>query len=317
MRDEGWKDPGSYLYVCAGGSVEAVTNGTQADGLCTKRTFCPLFPSSHSGVQLRWAHRLKVCVPQAVTMAALLRGHYLRSILRCAQLARFLYIGGNLLPERLDAFKFFLRPKELHEFDFDIGAVDVAMEIEEMHFDHPLGCVAGNGGPESDIDDTVMQHAFQPGFDEVNTVGRKLFAVRAEICSGKTKLPSQLRPFPDRTQNGVIAAEHRGRTRKIAPLNAGANRSTANDRSIHFHRGNSDNIKLVPRPELAQKGEIAGAIFSEGPFVTNTNLTQRFGALGQLGDEIFGFRPRKILVERNDQEVTNAERAGEGDLMRC
>jgi len=32
-------------------------HGTQACGLCVKRTFCPLFGLGGSGVQLRWAHR--------------------------------------------------------------------------------------------------------------------------------------------------------------------------------------------------------------------------------------------------------------------
>jgi len=162
-----------------------------------------------------------------------------------------------------------------------------------------------------------MQHAFKPGFDKVNTVRWKLFAVRAEIRRGKTKLPAQLRSFSDRTQNGVVAAEHRGRAREIAPLNAGANGSAANYRSIHFHRRDSDNIKMVSHPELAQKREIAGAIFSERPFVTNTNLTQRFRAFGQLRDEILGLGLREIFVERDDQEMTNSMRADKRDLMRC
>ena len=59
-----------------------------------------------------------------------------------AQFARLLYIGGNLFPERLDAFEFFLRPEELHKFDLDISAINVAMEIEEMHFDHALSFFA-------------------------------------------------------------------------------------------------------------------------------------------------------------------------------
>jgi hypothetical protein len=234
-----------------------------------------------------------------------------------AQFARLLYIGGNLFPKRLDAFEFFLRPEELHEFDFDISAINVAMEIEEMNFDHALGFFAGNSGPESDIDDTVMQHAFQPGFNEVNAVWGKLFAVRAEIRSGKTKLPSQLRSVSDCTQNGVVAAEHHGRAREIASLNAGANGRTANYRSVHLHRRDSDNVKMLPHPELAQKREIAGAIFPERPFVTNTNLTQRFGALGQIRDKILRLGLREIFVERNDQEMTNSMRADECDLMRC
>src|SRR5438034_10067036 len=73
-----------------------------------------------------------------------------------AKLARFFDLSRDLLPEGLDTFKFFLRPEKLHEFDFDIGAVNVAMEIEEMNFNHALGFFARNSRPESDIHDAVM-----------------------------------------------------------------------------------------------------------------------------------------------------------------
>ena len=74
---------------------------------------------------------------------------------------------------------------------------------------------------------------------------------------------------------------------------------------------------MVPRPERAQKREIAGAISPERPFVANTNLTQRSRAPGQLRDEILRLGLREIFVERNDQEMTNSMRADERDLMRC
>src|SRR5689334_566407 len=190
------------------------------------------------------------------------------------------------------------------------------MEIEEMNFDHALSFFAGNSGPESDVDDTVMQHTFQPRLDKINAIGWKLFAVCAQIRGRKTKLPSQLRSFPHRAQNGVVATEHHRRACEIAPFNTGANGRTANYRPIQFHRRDSDNVKIVPRPELAQKREIAGAIFSERPLVTNANLTQRSRVLGQLSDKILRLGLREIFVERNDQEMTNSMRADERDFMR-
>src|SRR5437763_2834562 len=235
----------------------------------------------------------------------------------CAKLACFLHVSRDLFSQSFHAFKFLLGAKKLHEFDFDISAINVAMEIEQMNFDHALGLFAGNSGSESDIDDTVMQHAFKPRLDKINAVGRKLFAVRAEIRGGKTKLTAQLRSFSDRTQNGVVAAEHCGCTREIAPLNPGANGSTADHRPVHFHRRNADNIKMVPHPELAQKREIAGAIFPERPFVTNTNLAQRSRALGQLRDKILRLGLCEVLVERNDQEMADSLCADERNLMRC
>src|SRR6476619_7053512 len=101
-------------------------------------------------------------------------------------LARFLYVSRNLLSERFDVFELFLRPQELHEFYFDIAAVNVAMKIEKMNFDRALGLFAGNSRSESHVDDAVMEHAFEPGLDEVNAVGRKLLAVRTQICRWKT-----------------------------------------------------------------------------------------------------------------------------------
>jgi len=44
-----------------------------------------------------------------------------------------------LLSERFDVLEFFLRPQELHEFYFDITAINVAMKIEKMNFDRALG----------------------------------------------------------------------------------------------------------------------------------------------------------------------------------
>ncbi len=76
--------------------------------------------------------------------------------LRSAKFTRFLYVSRDLLSECLNTFKFFLWPEKLHEFNFDIGPVNVAMEIEEMNFNHALGFFARNSRPESDIHDAVM-----------------------------------------------------------------------------------------------------------------------------------------------------------------
>src|SRR5204863_6095487 len=87
---------------------------------------------------------------QSVNLAGIAQGLY------GAKLARFFDVSRDLLPEGLHTFKFFLRPEKLHEFDFDIGAVNVAMGIEEMNFNHALGFFARNSRPASDIHDAVM-----------------------------------------------------------------------------------------------------------------------------------------------------------------
>src|SRR5437763_248828 len=120
-----------------------------------------------------------------------------------------------------------------------------------------------------------------------------------QICGRKTELSPQLRTFPDRAENGVVATKHRGCASEIAALNSGANGCAAYDRSVHFHRWDSDDVEVMLATELAQKREIASPIFSERPFVADTNFAQRLGALGQLRNEIFRLGLSEILVERN------------------
>src|SRR4029077_3673705 len=121
----------------------------------------------------------------------------------------------------------------------------------------------------------------------------------------------------DRAENGVVAAEHCGRAGEIAPFNSGANGGAAYNRSVHFHRRDSDNIEVMPTTEFAQERKVAAPVFSERPFVADTNFTQRLGALGQLGNEIFRLGLREIFVERNYQQMGNPKSADQSDFVWC
>src|SRR5205085_6599850 len=103
------------------------------------------------------------------------------------------HVRGDLFRERFHVFEFSLRAQILNKSHLDILPVNISMKIEQVQFDRALCLISGQGGPKTDIDETMMQHAVKPGFDKVNAVGRKLLAMRAQIRRRKTKLPTKLR----------------------------------------------------------------------------------------------------------------------------
>ena len=53
-------------------------------------------------------------------------------------LAGLIDVVPDLCYQRLHVFEFFFRSQEFHESNFDISVVDVAIEIEQMDFEHAV-----------------------------------------------------------------------------------------------------------------------------------------------------------------------------------
>ena len=85
----------------------------------------------------------------------------------------------DLSRECLHAFELSFRPKVSEETYLDILAVDILVEIEQMNFERSLRLAAADRRPKAKIDHAMMLHSLDPGFGEVDSIGRKLFAMRA------------------------------------------------------------------------------------------------------------------------------------------
>ena len=81
--------------------------------------------------------------------------------------------------QRVQVLKFLFRTKEFQEVDFDIVAVDVTIEIEQINFENALVLSTADSWPNAKIDYATIQFAVDPRFRGINTVRRELFAVRA------------------------------------------------------------------------------------------------------------------------------------------
>ena len=81
--------------------------------------------------------------------------------------------------QRVQVLKFLFRTKEFQEANFDIVAINVALEIKQMNFEHALGFSAAHGRANPKVDHAAMQFAVDPCFGGIDTVRRELLAVRA------------------------------------------------------------------------------------------------------------------------------------------
>src|SRR5256885_6352776 len=69
---------------------------------------------------------------------------------------RFFDIVANLLSERVQVFKFLFRAKKFQEANFDVMPVDVAIEVEQVYFEHAFGFSAAHGRANAQVDHAAM-----------------------------------------------------------------------------------------------------------------------------------------------------------------
>jgi len=55
------------------------------------------------------------------------------------------HVLPDLLNQRVQVLKFLFRTKKFQEANFDIVAINVAIEIEQVDFEHALGFAAAHG----------------------------------------------------------------------------------------------------------------------------------------------------------------------------
>jgi len=70
----------------------------------------------------------------------------------------------DLPNQRFQAVELSFRSEIAHKADFNIFAINIAIEIEQVNFQHALGFSAADRGPITEIDDPVMQDSVDPRF---------------------------------------------------------------------------------------------------------------------------------------------------------
>src|SRR5436190_7070391 len=124
------------------------------------------------------------------------------------KLARLLHIKLNLADESIDVFEFLFRSEITDKTHFQILAVNVAVEIEQMNFENSLGLAATHGWTITEINHAGIERSIERSFGKVNPVGWELFAVSAKIRGWKSDFLPEIITAHDCPENRVLAAEH-------------------------------------------------------------------------------------------------------------
>src|SRR6266567_3942952 len=167
----------------------------------------------------------------------------------------YLLSGGVrfvLAGERIYIFKFFFRPEIADESHFEILAVDIAFEIEQVNLQNSLRFAGAHSRPITEVHYAGINNSIQLRFGEINAVWRKLLVVGAQICRRKSDFLSNIVAAHDCSQNRVFAAQHLCRLRQITRFHSLTDRRTAYHFAIDCYRRNSDDVEIRACAELLE-----------------------------------------------------------------
>src|SRR5438132_6726408 len=182
----------------------------------------------------------------------------------------------DLLNQSVQIRKFLFQTKKFQEANFDLMPINVATEIEQVNYKDTLGFPTAYGRANAKVDYASIKFTVDPRFRGINTVRWKLFAMRAQVCRRKPNLFSKIVTARHRSENRVFTAEHFSSLCQIAFFNRLPDRRTAHDRAVNLNRWNSHDIEIKLCAKFFEKIEISTTVFSERPFVTNTDFAERF-----------------------------------------
>src|SRR5437762_10823102 len=98
-----------------------------------------------------------------------------------AKFTGLVYVEFNLPDQRIHIFELLFGPEIPDKTHFDVLAVDIAIKIEQMNFEHALGFTSAHSGAVAEIYHARIDASFQHGLREINPVWRKLLAMSAQI----------------------------------------------------------------------------------------------------------------------------------------
>src|SRR5438477_8381250 len=156
-----------------------------------------------------------------------------------------------------------------------------------MELEQPLRCSHAHCRAITKVRDTAIQSTGEPRLRHINSVGRKLFAVRAQVRRRESKFPAELLPRYHGAENRIFSSEHLSGFDQITLCDSAPDRRAAYDFAVYRHRLNADHVKIAGRAELFQQSEITGASLPERPLVPDANLPERMRMVDKLVDKIF------------------------------
>ncbi len=215
-------------------------------------------------------------------------------------------IAGDLRLERIQRIELRLVAQLVQEIHVDMGAVDVAVEIQQMDFQHGLQAFLDRGAHadvgrardrlRGDARDRHGEHAGQ----------RQALAPDLDVGGGKADGAAELLAVHDAPGNDEGAAQQSLGTLDVAARKSSAHGRAGNAEPAEIHRVHGLDHETVLASGLLQHREVSGAALAEAEIIADDQMPHRQPAHQNVLDELAGGMRRELAVEAADMDPVDA-----------
>ena len=213
-------------------------------------------------------------------------------------------VGADLGLEGFDGRKLLFAAQLLDEGNFEVLAVEVATEIEDVNFDEAAGDGVWEGGTEADVDDGgALLNA-----GGIDAIGRKDFVVEIQVRGREAKGGATVVAGFDGAVEAERATEHGGGAVEESVEDVLTNGRGADHFAIGRVDGGNLGDSVAEAGSVAlHEGGVAGAVVSEVETGADTDLPDAVRGGGELFEERFSRRIGEFAGERQNERGVNAQ----------
>src|SRR5690606_28189315 len=198
-------------------------------------------------------------------------------------------IAVNLLAQFTERFAFALVAQFFAKRHRDIAAINIATEIEDMHFENRVRQIA-DGWARADIGNTDMFFvADAVDFNGIDARQRRTDTAQLQIGGGYIQGAPELLDHHHAPGEAVGTTEQLRRQLEVALLQRLANARAAGALAFDIDRVHRLDFKSVLFAQLLQQREIAGAVAAETLVVADHNIFGAEPVAKHIAHEIVGF----------------------------
>jgi hypothetical protein len=200
--------------------------------------------------------------------------------------------------------------------DFEVLAVKVAVEIEEMDFEG-VEAIGGEGGAPAEVEDGLMEGVVFADLNAggVDAAGGKELLNVGEVGGGKAEEPSALVARDDGSGDGVGAAKEPGGIGEEPLQDRGANAGAADGLAIEFDGRDDFDGDVVGAGKFGETGGVAFAVAAKGPIPADGDVPEIGKDAGDFADELRGGEAAQVVVEFHRDDGDGAKTAQQDELL--
>jgi hypothetical protein len=125
----------------------------------------------------------------------------------CEEVTGLLEVGLDLEAEGFEGGEFSFTAEELEGLDFEVGAVDILLKVEDMGFEAEGGCGLVEGGADAEVKDSGVGFVIEDGVGGVDAEWGEGEVLDVEVGGGEAELSAEVVAVDDFAGDGVGSAE--------------------------------------------------------------------------------------------------------------